>query len=217
MDLSGVLKEAWAAVEKADLPERVHEVAFREVIRIIAPAAEAADPADSDNSNERKAKPAAPARGGGNGSKSRGGGGKPSGQEGDIDVSEEDLLTKVAEATATERAKLESLVHLDGAVLKMSLPGIKLGENNAEKTRVVAQMLSIVRGFGVDEDGTSVELVRAEVQRLKCYDQANFMKQLATLSPSFVLTGNGPNKQLRPKPAGIKAFPALVDRLLDVS
>src|SRR5690606_29374566 len=98
-------------------------------------------------------------------------------------------------------------------VLKVSIPGIKLGKNNADKTRAIAQILTIVRGFGLDEDETSLELVRAEAQRLKCYDSANFSSQVKVLN-GFLITGSGANRRIRAKSAGISAFPAFVDSLL---
>jgi hypothetical protein len=98
----------------------------------------------------------------------------------------------------------------------VSIPGIKLGKNNAEKTRAIAQILTIVRGFGLDEAETSVEVVRAEAIRLKCYDSANFSSQLGKLS-GFVITGSGTNRRIRSKAAGIQAFPGLVDSLLGES
>ncbi|RSM61589.1 hypothetical protein DMB66_24515 [Actinoplanes sp. ATCC 53533] len=119
------------------------------------------------------------------------------------------------EHTGVDREKLEQIVHLDGDVLKMSLPGIKLGKNNAEKTRAVAHILTIVRSFGMEESETSVDVVRTEVSRLKCYDSANFSSQLSKLS-GFIITGSGSNRRIRAKAAGIAAFPALVDNLLGV-
>ena len=114
------------------------------------------------------------------------------------------------------REKLDELVHLDAGVLRVSIPGIKLGKSNADKTRAIAQILSIVRGFGLDEDETSLELVRAEAQRLKCYDSANFSSQVKVLN-GYLITGSGTNRRIRAKSAGIAAFPELVDSLLGES
>ncbi|MBA2529703.1 MAG: hypothetical protein H0V19_07040 [Euzebyales bacterium] len=70
-----------------------------------------------------------------------------------------------------------------------------------------------MRGFGLDEAETSVELVRAEAQRLKCYDQANFSSQLGKLT-GYQVTGPSSSRRIRAKSAGIQAFPGFVDSLL---
>ena len=213
VDASKVLKEAWEAVQGANLPEEVHEVAFREAVRLLSPPTTVGGPAAPIRPNGGNGQ-APKSDSAGNGIGSTKDSGATGGSGGDITVSEDDLLSKVAAGTGTSQEKLESLVHLDDGVLKLSLPGIKLGKNNADKTRAIAQVLSIVRAFGLDEDGTSVESVRVEAQRLKCYDGPNFTKQLARLTPGYIITGSGSNKRVRAKAGGIASFPALVDQLL---
>ncbi len=94
------------------------------------------------------------------------------------------------------------------------MPGIKLGKNNADRTRAIAAIFTVVRSFGLDEDETSVELVRDEAQRLKCYDSANFSSQLKVLqSQGYVLKGSGSNRRIQVKGTGIAEFPNLVSKL----
>lgn len=209
MEVSETLKTAWAAVEAAGLPKEIHEAAFREAIRLLSPVPSGS--AHAGNAGAGKPGRAGGGAAAGHTSASRSGGSTVSG--GDITVREDDLLAKVASQTGVPQEKLEQLIHVDDGVLKISIPGIKLGTNNADKTRTVAQILTIVRGFGLDEDGTSVELIRNEAQRLKCYDSANFSSQLGKL-PGYVIAGAGNNRRIRSKAAGIQAFPALVDALL---
>jgi hypothetical protein len=204
MELSEMLKRAWAAVEDAELPDKIHEVAFREAMRVIAPL-----PVAPVLPAQRAAKP------GGGGVAGDSGGGGSNGDDG-VSVTEDEILDKVADGTGVDRHKLAEVVHLDGDVVKVSIPGIKLGKNNAEKTRVVAQILTVVRGFGLDEAETPVDAVRAEAIRLRCYDSPNFAAHLGKLK-GYVITGSGTNRRLRVKPAGIEAFPVLVDSLLGAS
>jgi hypothetical protein len=202
MEVSEMLKRAWTAVEDAGLPERIHEVAFREAMRMLVPAPSAPIAAAPQG------KP-----GGTRGTSTGGSGDGGSDGDGGIGVTEDEIFDKVVAQTGVDRDKLKEVVHLDGDVLKVSIPGIKLGKNNAEKTRAVAQILTIVRGFGLDEAETSVQVVRAEAMRLKCYDSANFSSQLGRLN-GFLLTGSGTNRRIRAKAGGIQAFPAFVDSLL---
>jgi hypothetical protein len=210
MEVSETLKKAWAAVEEAGLPETIQEAAFREAVRLLAPA-----PVMVPAGSGRVGRPGQ--TGGGSGGLPTGSsstdGGTSTADSGDITLPENELLAKVATQTNVAQEKLEELVHVDDGVLKISLPGIKLGKNNADKTRTIAQILTIVRGFGMDEDGTSVELIRNEAQRVKCYDSANFSSHLSTLQ-GYVIAGSGTNRRIRSKAAGIQAFPAIVDALL---
>ena len=95
----------------------------------------------------------------------------------------------------------------------VSIAGIKLGKNNAERTRAVAQILAMTRGFGLGESDTPLEVVRAECDRLKVYDQNNFAAHMKALN-GYVVTGTGQNRRLRAKGPGISAFAGLVDDLL---
>jgi hypothetical protein len=220
MEVSETLKKAWAAVEDAGLPDKIHEVAFREAVRLLVPAPAMAAISTAAVQRVAGSRGASGATGGG---VSAGGtSGRASndvGSDGDgsaIMATEDAILEKVATHTGVPSQKLENLVHLDDGVLKVSIPGLKLGRSTADQTRAIAQIITIVRGFGLDEAETSLELVRAEAQRLKCYDQANFSAQIKKLN-GYLITGSGTNRRIRAKSAGIQAFPALVDGLLGES
>lgn len=204
MSTSEVLKEAWSAVETADLPEKIHEVAFREAVRLIAPpVGTSAQPGLVGKLGRSTS--GANASGG-----SPGGNGEQSGNA--ITMSEGDLIQRVASGTGANPHAVETLIYLDDGVLRLNLPGIKLGKNSADRTRTIAAVFTVVRSFGLDEDDTSVELVRDEAQRLKCYDSANFSSQLKALQ-GFVLKGSGNNRRIQAKGPGIKDFPDLVNKL----
>ena len=84
-------------------------------------------------------------------------GGDANGGDGGVAVSEGEMYARVIEHTGVDRGKLERLVHLDDDGPRITITGIKLGKNNAERTRAVAQVLTIARGFGMDEAVTSLE------------------------------------------------------------
>lgn len=213
MEVSETLKRAWTAVEGAGLPEKIHEAAFREAVRLLVPTqVVAATPAAAPRTSGQTGKSGA--TNGSSGSGSIAGG--SNGDAFQVTEDEDAILDKVALQTGVSREKLEELVHLDGGVLKVSIPGIRLGKNNADKTRAIAQIITIVRGFGLDEKETSVEFVRAEAQRLRCYDSANFSSHIKALS-GYLITGSGTNRHIRAKSGGIASFPAFVDGLLGES
>lgn len=212
MEVSETLKKAWTAVEDAGLPEQIQQVAFREAVRLLVPIHAVAAPAATAYTSGQAGNygvvsgftGSSTSRDSSNGDGSK------------ITEAESTILDKVEQQTGVPWAKLDELVYLDDGVLKISLPGIKLGKNNADKTRSIAQILTIVRGFGLDEDETSLELVRAEAQRLKCYDSSNFSAQVKVLD-GYLVTGSGANRRIRAKSGGISGFPAFVDSILGES
>jgi hypothetical protein len=205
MDVSEVLRNAWFAVGEADLPEEVRETAFREAIRLlVSTSGTAASSARTGN----------PAGNGGAGSNGSDGKGLNSGSE--INISEDEMYIRVVAQTGADREKLEQLVHMDDDGPHVSIPGLRLGRNNADRTRAVAQILTIVRGFGLGENGTLIDVIRAECERLKIYDSTNFARQLKALD-GYVITGANQNRRLRVKGTGIAGFPNLVDSLSGAS
>lgn len=196
-EVSETLKKAHEAVIEAEIPEELHEIAFREAVRLLAPAIQPITAVTPSKSLATQGKVLAKSAGS---------------EDGAPVVSEDEMYERVVMQTGAERTKVEELFHEDSNVPVVSLPGLRLGKNNAEKTRVIAQVLTIARGFGLGENDTSIEVIRNEAIRLKCYDSANFTSHLATLD-GYVITGSGQNRRIRAKAIGIAAFPALVDRL----
>jgi hypothetical protein len=165
MKTSEILRDAWKAVQDASLPDELHEVAFREAVRLLSP--------------------------------------------------QQPALEAVVAGAA--RSKGKTVGHGDDSGKqdgpRLSLAGIKLGKSTADRARAVAQVLTIVRGFGVEEDATPIDIVRVECIRLKVYDQKNFITQLSRLD-GYTIVGSGANRRLRAKGPAVAAFPALVDSLL---
>jgi len=201
MDVSATLKTAWKAVESAGLPEQIQEAAFREAVRLLAPTEPVSSPARGQSRPPKLHL----------GSAGSAGNTVEAGIA--IDIDEDEIYDRVATHTGADRDLVEQLVYLDGDAIKVSIPGLRLGRNNAERARAVAQILTVTRGFGLEEHGTPLEAIRVECERLKVYDQANFSSQLKALN-GFVTTGSDRNRRLRAKGVGIEAFPALVEALV---
>lgn len=192
-EVSEILRRAYGAVETAGIPEHLQAAAFREAVNLLSP--EPTQPAPISPPTPTPASVTA-----------ANGDSTPA-------VSEEVMYARVAEHTGADAKRLERLVHMDEDGPRITLPGLRLGATNAEKTRVVAQVLTIFRGFGLGENDTPLEAIRNEVMRLKCYDSANFSAQLAKLD-GFVITGSGQSRKIRAKSDGIGSFAALVERLV---
>lgn len=196
-EVSDTLRKAHEAVIAAEIPDHLQEVAFREAVRLLAPVAQPVITALSPRSVVATPGKALP---------------MTVGSDDVPDVSEDEMYDRVVTQTGADRSNVEQLFHMDNGVPVISLPGLRLGKNNAEKTRVIAQVLTIARGFGLGENDTSIEIIRNEANRLKCYDSANFTSHLATLD-GYVITGSGQNRRIRAKANGIQTFPTLVERI----
>lgn len=188
--VDGLLKAAWEIVESLGLPEDLRLFAFQEALTRLEPNGKLETSIAHD---------------------------KPEGMEesrsdGVIALSEREMLKRVSEGTGANLDELEQLVYLDDGVPRISRPGIKLGRNNAERTRAVASILAICGTFSSEEDEIPVELVREEAQRLKVYDPANFAAHLKAL-PGFVVKGSGPNRRLQARATAIDNFAELVSSL----
>lgn len=204
MDVSETLQKAWKAVEDAGLPTEVREAAFREAVRLLSPATGTAAPATATAAPA----PAPPAR--------------PVPEEGvtrgseeavTVTVSEEEMYERVARETGVAREKIEHLVHIEDDGPHFSIPGNKLGKSQAMQIRTVAQVLTILRLYGLGESETPIDVIRSECKRLKVYDDKNFSTLMGKVD-GFVKTESG---RLKAKVAGKKAFPDLVDQLLGES
>lgn len=195
MDVSDVLRRAWAAVQEAELPSGVQEVGFREAVRLLAP------PDSGARTRSPGADPVSPEA-------------SPDSAAQDPVMSEAEIFRKVAAQTGVDAGALERIVYLDGETLRVAVPGLKLGKNNSERARAVAQLLVVVRGFGLGESDTSLEIVREECDRLRVYDQNNFSHHMKGID-GYVVTGSGVNRRMRVKGPGIEAFGGLVERLAE--
>lgn len=203
METSDILKKAWAAVQDADLPDKLHEVGFLEAVRLLSPQ----QPGLLVNATGAAApKP-------GNVGTNNGTAGDASKDGPGAAVSEELMYDRVVVQTGVAKDKLERLVLLDEDGPRLALPGIKLGKNTADRARAVAQVLTIVRGFGLEEEATSLDVIRTECIRLKVYDSANFSSHVTKMD-GYPVAGSGAGRRLRARGPAIAAFPALVDRLL---
>ena len=201
-DLTEVLRNAWAAVEAAHLPEEIKPIAFKEAVRILSPV-ESAPPASPKV-------PLATDRSANRGDAAANDAGEPDTAPNAPD--ERAVLDRVAAQTGANRAKLEHLIYLDEGVVRINVAGVRLGKSSAERVRVVAQLVTTVRDFGLEEKETPLDVIRAECDRLRVLDAPNFAAHMKNV-PGYVINGSGSNRRLRARPAGVQAFPDLVDGL----
>ena len=193
---SDQLTEAWKVVDQADLPEDMREAALREVLRSLHLEADTAGKPRRVSDSKKKDKDG------------------DSGESGDS-ISEQDMLAEVARQTDVPVGQLEQLVMFEDGELKIVLGNKDVGKkSNAEGTRIVARILTVVGLHGLSRSDTTFDLIRKECERLKVYDSKNFASNHMMTVDGFTVRGTGSSRRLAARSPGLRAFPDLVNQLL---
>lgn len=208
MEINELLKKAWAEVERANLPAPLNEIAFKEAIRLLTYGDERS-PGTSGTAGT-KSKPSGTAT---SGSSSERGSASPVAESGLPSISEDEFFQKLEREAGVSRDKLERVIHYDGKTPIINLPGRALGASQKQKQIAIAQVLPVVRQYGLGEAETSAAVVRQECERLRCADR-NLSKYLADLD-GIVYTGPSRRKALKVR--RVDAFQRVVDQLLGAS
>jgi hypothetical protein len=198
MDVTDAIKKGWAAVEESGVPEHMQKLAFREVLRTLLGTAHPA--------SKQSEQPV-------------GGGAKPVRDEdsGDTTTDEETVIAAVSEHTGVPAEKLEKVFHLDNSTVKLLVNHSSLGSNAADKTRAAAQIITVIRKIGMGQSETAFDVIRQECERKHFYDSKHFANTHLSNIEGFAVKGEGRNKQLEARNAGIEAFSALIDKVLGSS
>jgi hypothetical protein len=213
-DVSDLLTKAWAAVEMANLPPALHEVAFREAVRLLS-----SERSDTDHTSSRVE--AAPKRrnnpsGGRRAARATTSAKKSRHMDSEVapKVTEDEFFQKVETETGVARERLERLTHLENGSPHISVSARMLGTTEKARMVAVAQVLPVLRRYGLDEDETSTTIVRDECKRLKCLDDKNINSYLASGLEGILYTGPSTNRRLRVRPPGVRAFATIVAQVL---
>lgn len=181
MEASEVLTKAWSAVQASGVPESLYEVAFREAVALLK----------SSNGARRTPPPAV----GGTADREAA---TEAGEE-VAQVDTEALLQTFADESGIDIAELVEVFFFDAdGTAHLNVAGRKLGESTAAKAKAVATAIAAAYHYSADEPSVSVELIRAECTRLKCFDKKNFFTHMGS-APGTVLSGSGSSRVLRIK------------------
>jgi hypothetical protein len=173
MEVREVLKEALEAVNWAEIPPELQEVAFTRAIDLLAgPALGASQRAGTASGRGLDA------------------GGV--GDEGDSSPTESDRLKKVADAIGVSRERIEMIYLEHEEELQIVVdPGL-LGSNMKERSKSIGLLVAAGRQLGGwDEGATRDSVVRAEVDRLGVYDGGNYAKYMKDMNAWFNVNGSG--------------------------
>lgn len=133
-------------------------------------------------------------------------------------IDENAVFAAVSEHTGVSTDKLEQVFHIeDDGTVKVLVNHTALGTNAANKTRVAAQIITVVRKIGMGQTDTSFDAIRNECVRKHFYDPKHFANTHLPSISGFVVKGEGRGKRLEARNAGISAFPALIEKVLSES
>lgn len=167
MDVEELLARAWQAVEKAGIPEPLHEYAFKEAVTrlsVWAPGDESTPPKPP-----KAVKQVALA---GEASKSDESAGR----------SDKRLFSKFAQESGVPEDQLERLFYFEGGVPHVIGPKARFGSNIADQARAVSLALTAAYDYALDQQNIAASLVRAECERLKCDPGSNWNKAMNNLT-----------------------------------
>lgn len=200
MEVHEALAQAWAEVEKASLPEHLHEVAFKEAIALLA--AEKIPEGSGDSGRRRNLPP----RGERIVKVSNDGEGEPT-----------DLMKKFGHETNIPVDSLEEVLYFKEGLPQLTGPARKLGSRKTDQMRRVAIVLTGAYMYAVDQPEVPATIIRAECDRLKTLDSANFASIIGK-TPVLVGTGSprSRNFKLKSGTTGLTALQAAINEIRGV-
>ena len=179
MELDKILSEALDAVNKAQIPSNLQEVAFSRALDVLlagtGPAPSTAGAASSGNSSGTTS--ATDLTGG---------------------------MAEIAKAFQLDPEKIEDFFSEHDGELRVEVDTARLGSTTLDRAQGVALLLISGRQIGHYGEGvTSLNQVREECDRHGVYDSKNFASyHLKKLFPLLVVSGSGSNRSFRLKPSG---------------
>lgn len=188
MDPVNTLKAAWSAVEEAGIPPALHEVAFREAVRLLmgpdAPRALAAA--------------------------------TPSVQRtGPTEGPDQDFYVRLAAEAGVAETALREILYFDPATdgIEVIAPTRKLGGSLTEQAKAVISLVSGARHGGLSETSIPLDEIREACRRKNCYDGKNFVSyHIASLNGVRAI-GKGASSVVVLTPRWVEEFASTVDRL----
>lgn len=193
MEPTEVLTKALAAVEEAQIPDDLRELAFGKAVDLYAGTASP----QTGGGQQHQAPPPPP----------------PSERDRHSDLPER--LTKVAEFYGLPADEVEDyFAEGEDGELRFTHDPESLGSTTVETVRSLSLLLGCARRMGgYDDNGTSVQVFRQECQRLGIYDTSNFSGHVGGMTKWFNVNGTGTGRTFVLKPTGRKDAKKLMSEL----
>jgi len=192
-DIADILSKAWKAVQGAEIPEPLQELALGRAIDFLTGGATNSGGFDGNGGG-----------GGDPGRQGRGGSNDPDpGDGGDSD--EQLLYRKMSEGTGVPVDQLERLVHVDGGSAKVYLKKGDLPQKAAAAQKAITLILVVATHFLTGEEEVDLAAAREECKDFNVFD-GNYSTNVDSID-NFKATGpRGGNKKVKVRRALIHSF-----------
>lgn len=194
MDAKDAIKATLRAIQEAEVPESLQPIAFWKTFDLIAqplgqPATPQSIPQPQGTSAPARTDPRA--------------------------LNGSDKMKRLATALGVDTERLEIVFMEHGEDLQVVVDPASLGTTTAARASSVALLTAAGRQLGGwDENTTSGEVMRAEVNRLGLYDQTNYAKHIKLLAPQLNVNGAGRSATYKLKFPGRQHVKDVVVRLV---
>jgi hypothetical protein len=171
MDVEELVARAWAAVEKAGVPEPLQALALQEALDFLRNA-----PPAGGSDSERP-------RTGRTSTKRQRSTRTLNERESDVPLTEDAFFARLASESGATEGDLRDILQLTAdKQVHVTTPTKDLGSSVAEQAKNVIALVAGARSVGLGERPVDAAAVRAELERKRCYDANNFaVKHLGPL------------------------------------
>jgi hypothetical protein len=191
-EVAGLLTRALTAIDVAQVPEDLREVAFTNALALLNGGLTPA-PAGLSASTLSAALPASTVAGAGA-------------------SSESGLLDKIAAAIGIELAKIKRVFAEQDGAPQLIVKSNKLPKAKAAAAHDIALLLMAGRQLGGLDDYTDAAILREVVKRYGKFDRANFAGQMKALDHYILTEGKGASTKRKLTHPGIEAAAEMVDK-----
>jgi hypothetical protein len=213
------LADAWKAVQAAEIPEHLHEIAFHEALLIADPRPEdspgdsSSHPADPQTEKPQGASRGAPKSAKGTAQKSR-----PSKVETVLfDGDEDTFFKRFSDESGVEEEELRRVYVFANGTWRISLSKSKLGTSEAERNRSVGLLLAASRFYVNGTVATPISDIREAASRIPYEVSRNFGTHMERVDGT-VPGGSGRDKTIRAQTGKIDdSFKTILRRVLGQS
>jgi hypothetical protein len=172
-----ILRRAWEAVEKAAVPEPLHEVAFKEAVELLR----GGSVPEEDKQTRDRAK-----------QKSRSQKPKPTVDKPlAVTVDGATFFAQLSAESGVSEKDLRDILGLSGDVVKVTTPTRNLGSSIAEQARSVIALVATARGVGLGEEPVDAGAVSDEAKRKRCFQSRKFTSDHLGPMKGFNSAGRG--------------------------
>jgi hypothetical protein len=181
--IASLLQDALRAVEDADIPEDLRQVAFSKAFDTLSggtPAASSESPAGGETTT--------PA---------------PVGSE----------LGRIAARLAIHEAATEASFDLDEDDIRLTVPARKFNVQKSRATKEIALLLAAGRQAAELEERTEVGIIRDVVNDYGKLDPANFASTIREMDEEFIISGSGKQRRVKVNRTGFERAGELIKEM----